>query len=396
MLSGLACMYFQSQSLLEFQRKMQNHHQKNNLKSMFNVNDLPTDNGMRNIIDSVNPEVAFRPIFKELFNKLQRGKHLEQYQTLPGKYLLNVDGTQYFSSKEISCKKCLTRGTVKNSYHCHQALQAAIVKDGLRQVIPVMPEDICIQDGAKKEDSEVNAFYRFIDKFRKDHDKLGIIINADGLYATTPVIEKIHSHNANYIFRAKPKQHKTLMNNLTSIDKSKVYTTSRRNNELVIEWVNDIELFSGTKQRTNYIAAWELVPQKNGTKKVQYFGKWITDLEITNKNAKIILDAARARWKIENECFNSLKNHGYNIEHNYGHGKNNSCYNFYNFTLLSFLMHQIHQLTDSLFQKLRLKYSRLASLWHQVGAFVNRLYFTNLEALWEFLIGEMDYEPPPT
>ncbi len=59
-------------------------------------------------------------------------------------------------------------------------------------------------------------------------------------------------------------------------------------------------------------------------------------------------------------------------------------------------MHQIHQLTDSLFQKLRLKYSRLASLWHQVGAFVNRLYFTNLEALWEFLIGEMDYEPPPT
>ena len=59
------------------------------------------------------------------------------------------------------------------------------------------------------------------------------------------------------------------------------------------------------------------------------------------------------------------------------HGKNNSCYNFYNFTLLSFLMHQIHQLTDSLFQKLRLKYSRLASLWHQVGAFVNRLAIDN-------------------
>ena len=52
----------------------------------------------------------------------------------------------------------------------------------------------------KKEDSEVNAFYRFIDKFRKDHDKLGIIINADGLYATTPVIEKIHSHNAKLHF----------------------------------------------------------------------------------------------------------------------------------------------------------------------------------------------------
>ena len=157
MLSGLACMYFQSQSLLEFQRKMQSHHQRNNLQSMFGVNDLPTDTGMRNIIDSIDSDIAFRPIFKDLFNKLQRGKHLEQYQTLPGKYLLNVDGTQYFSSKEISCKKCLTRGIAKHPYNCHQALQGAIVKSGLRQVIPVMPEDICIQDGEKKEDCEING-----------------------------------------------------------------------------------------------------------------------------------------------------------------------------------------------------------------------------------------------
>lgn len=395
MLSGLACMYFQSQSLLEFQRKMQSHHHRNNLQSMFGVRDLPTDTGMRNIIDSIDADIAFRPIFKDLFNKLQRGKHLEQYQTLPGKYLLNVDGTQYFSSKEISCTKCLTRGTTKHPYNCHQALQGAVVKSGLRQVIPVMPEDICIQDGEQKEDCEINAFNRFIDKFKKDHDKLGIIVNGDALYATTPVIDKIHSHNANYIFRVKPNKHKTLMNNTALADKTKTYATSLRNNALVIEWVNDVELFSTTKQKTNYLSAWELVPQKDGTKKVQYYGKWITDLEITEQNAKIILDAARARWKIENECFNSLKNHGYNLEHNYGHGTNNLCYNFYNFTLISFLMHQIHQLTDSLFQKLRLKYSRLSSLWDQVGAFINRLYFASLESLWEFLIGEMDYEPPP-
>ena len=29
----------------------------------------------------------------------------------------------------------------------------------------------------------------------------------------------------------------------------------------------------------------------------------------------------RARWKIENETFNTLKNQGYHFEHNYGHGK---------------------------------------------------------------------------
>jgi len=186
MLSGLACMYYQSVSLLEFQRQMETLEQRNNLRSMFKVQNLPTDQGMRNVIDQVDTDAAFRPIFKDLFNKLQRGKHLEQYQTLPGKYLLNVDGTQYFSSKEVACKKCLVRGSTKNPYNCHQVLQGAIVKAGLRQVIPVMPEEICAQDEEEKVDCETNAFKRFLKKFRKDHDKLGIIVNADALYATTP------------------------------------------------------------------------------------------------------------------------------------------------------------------------------------------------------------------
>ena len=374
---------------------MERKEQRNNLRSMFTVQNLPTDQGMRNIIDKVDSETAFRPIFKELFSQLQRGKHLEQYQIFPGKYLLNVDGTQYYSSKDINCKKCLTRGTNKNPYNCHQSLQGAIVKSGLRQVIPVMPEEICVQDGINKEDCETNAFMRFMDKFRKDHDKLGVIINADALYATTPVIKKIHSHNANYIFRVSSDNQKTLMKSVSSVDKNKTYARSLRENDVVIEWVNDVELFSTTKQRTNYIAAWELVPTKDGKITSQYYGKWITDLEITADNAKTIVDSARARWKIENECFNSLKNHGYNIEHNYGHGAENLCYNFYNFTLLSFAMHQIHQLTDKLFQEMRAQFGRLGSLWETVRGLVNALFFPSMEMLWEVLAQKCDYQPPP-
>ena len=270
MLSGLACMYYQSPSLLEFQRKMEKREQRNNLRSMFNVCDLPTDQGMRNVIDQVDSEQTFRPIFKKLFNQLQRGKHLEQYQTLAGKYLLNVDGTQYFSSKDVNCKKCLTRGTAKHSYNCHQVLQGAIVKAGIRQVIPVMPEEICAQDGEEKEDCETNAFKRFLGKFRKEHDKLGIIVNADALYATTAVIEAIHNHNANYIFKVQVSKNKTLMNNVKSADQLRTEELSLRKNKLIIEWINDVELFSTTNVRTNYIEAWEIVPQKDGTNKSQH------------------------------------------------------------------------------------------------------------------------------
>ena len=395
MLSGLACMYFQSDSLLEFQRTMERREQRNNLRSMFSVQNLPTDQGIRNVIDEVDTEIAFRPIFKDLFNRLQRGKHLEQYQTLDGKYLLNVDGTQYFSSKDISCRKCLVRGSTKNSYNCHQVVQGAIVKSGMRQVIPVMPEEICAQDGDKKGDCETNAFTRFLHKFRKDHDKLKIIINADALYATTPVIEAIHNYKANYIFKIQAANHKTLIKNVGYAEKSRIDARSIRNNKLIIEWVNDIELFSSTKARTNYIEAWEIVPQRDGTNKTQYYGKWITDLQITTENAKTILDAARARWKIENECFNTLKNHGYNIEHNYGHGSNHLCYNFYNLTLLAFAMHQIHQLTDKLFQEMRACFGRLGRMWETIRSTAEMLFFSSMETLWEYVALKRDYDPPP-
>jgi len=61
----------------------------------------------------------------------------------------------------------------------------------------------------------------------------------------------------------------------------------------------------------------------------------------------------RCRWKIENEVFNTLKNQGYHIEHNYGHGTKNLSMNFFLFNLLAFFMHQIFELSDGLYQQLQ-------------------------------------------
>ena len=54
-----------------------------------------------------------------------------------------------------------------------------------------------------------------------------------------------------------------------------------------------------------------------------------------------MVQAGRARWKIENETFNTLKNQGYHIEHNFGHGKKNLSMNFFVLNLLAFFIHQI-------------------------------------------------------
>ena len=50
---------------------------------------------------------------------------------------------------------------------------------------------------------------------------------------------------------------------------------------------------------------------------------WITDIKITSENILKLMEFGRTRWMIENETFNTLKNQGYNFEHNYGHGEEN-------------------------------------------------------------------------
>jgi len=62
---------------------------------------------------------------------------------------------------------------------------------------------------------------------------------------------------------------------------------------------------------------WEITPEKT-----QHFS-WVTDFTITNDNAYELMQGGRARWKIENETFNTLKNQGYHFGHNYGLGKKN-------------------------------------------------------------------------
>ena len=56
----------------------------------------------------------------------------------------------------------------------------------------------------------------------------------------------------------------------------------------------------------------------------------------------------RARWKIENETFNTLKNLGYNFEHNYGHGKKYLSTVFGLLMMLAFLLDQIQELCCTL------------------------------------------------
>jgi len=81
-----------------------------------------------------------------------------------------------------------------------------------------------------------------------------------------------------------------------------------------------------------------------------------------------LAQCGRARWKIENETFNTLKNQGYNFEHNYGHGKKHLSNLLASLMMLVFLIDQIQQLANKVFMKVLLAVKSKTRLWDEYRA----------------------------
>ena len=91
----------------------------------------------------------------------------------------------------------------------------------------------------------------------------------------------------------------------------------------------------------------QLGERPNG--KEQHFA-WVTDLPIQESTVMELMRAGRARWRIENETFNTLKNQGYSFEHNFGHGEKQLSTVFAYLMMLAFLIDQIQQRCCRVFQ----------------------------------------------
>ena len=73
--------------------------------------------------------------------------------------------------------------------------------------------------------------------------------------------------------------------------------------------------------------------------RVKYSSAWVTSLPVTKHSIAEIASCGRSRWKIENEGFNVMKNHGYEFEHNFGHGEKFLAMTLAAMNLLAFAWH---------------------------------------------------------
>jgi len=200
LMSAFAMFSLKDSSLLEFDERRE---RDDNLKQIYELEDVSGDTQMRTILDPVSQD-EIKPLYKDVFGQLERSKGLEEMAYFGKYHLVSVDGTGYFSSKEIHCDACLTRKNSKTGEitYSHQLPGAAIVHPDVKEVIPLAPEPIIRQDGETKNDCERNAAKRLLAQIRQNHPDLPLIIIEDSLSSNAPHL--ISENSKNTIFALFP------------------------------------------------------------------------------------------------------------------------------------------------------------------------------------------------
>jgi hypothetical protein len=381
LMSAFALFSLKSPSLLAFDRERT----EGNLHRVYGIKRVPCDTAMREILDPVEPE-SLRPLFTQVFRALQRGKVLEEMVFVEGHYLLALDGTGYFSSQQIHCASCLEtqhrNGTIT---YRHQMLGAALIHPDKREVIPLMPEPIIKQDGTNKNDCERNAAKRFISKLRQDHPHLKIIVTEDSLSSNAPHIQCLQDHDLHYILGVKEGDHAALFAHVAAAERAGRVTYYEREDAATglrqrFRFVSDVPLNEAHAElRINFLECWEW------DQDTMHHFSWVTDLRVNKGTVYQLMRGGRARWRIENETFNTLKNQGYHFEHNYGHGYQHLSVVFAVLMMVAFLVDQVQQLCCPLFQAVWAKLGSKRRLWEKMRALFHDYALRSMQHLLETL-----------
>jgi len=390
-LGAFSIFFTQSPSFLAYQKIMQETKGENNAHTLFGINKIPCDNQIRILLDEVPPSEVF-PIYSNILNGLNESGHLDMFRSsLNDSLLIALDGTQYFSSNTIHCDNCSTKnhknGTVTYS---HTVITPVIVAPGNNQVISLPPEFITPQDGHDKQDCENAAAKRWILQYAPQYRDIGITILGDDLYCHQPLCEVTLQEGLNFIFICKPDSHKTLyerVEELKAMQTVQTVVVRRRKGKIRLtdtySFVNQVPLRDGDDA---LMVNWcELITtREDGT--IVYKNAFATNHIITENNVAEIVKAGRTRWKIENENNNILKNNGYNLEHNFGHGKKYLSSLLLTLNILAFLFHTVLGLMDEKYQELRRKLPTRKTFFEDIRALTKYLCFDSWDYMLTFMI----------
>ena len=388
-LSAFSVFFMQSPSFLDFQRTMQETLGKNNAQTLFGVYRIPCDNHIRSLLDPVAPSSAY-PLFHFIFDGLQQAGISDRYRATGQRLLLALDGVEYFSSRKLPCAECSTRTHGECTPYSHTAITPVLVCPGLDKVIPLPPEFVVPQDGHEKQDCEINASRRWLDREGARYAAWDVTVLGDDLYCHEPYCRDLLARGFEFILVCKPASHSLLyewVNDLARTGDVHTVIVRRRVGQ---RWLTDTYRHVSDVPLRNDDAAltvqWCELTTTTADGKVLYHNPFATSLPIDDEHVAEIVAAGRARWKIENENNNILKTKGYHFEHNYGHGHQHLASLLATFIILAYLLHTMLEWMDDKFRLLRQKLPSRQRLFNDMRALTSYHCFDSCENLIDFML----------
>lgn len=328
------------------------------------LEEIPHCDTINDVFENIKIE-ELEKIRKYMINKMIRNKMLDRYKIRNKYYHIIVDGTGLATSRKKYNRNCLVKNkTDKNGKEYKEystyVLEAKLVVGEM--VFSIGSEFVENEDeNVSKQDCEINAFKRLAKKIKEEYPRLKIIIGADALYASKPIINICKENGWKYIIRFKEGKIPTLYNEFKTVVE-KENESKKANYEYVTkldyqeEKVNIIK-YTEKKEKTEFV--------------------YMTDLQISDKNIEETISVGRTRWKIENEGFNVQKNITFDIGHLYS--KNQTAIKVH------YIMIQIAHILRQLLEKgikeikeLALKLKEISQkLKHELISTINNLTLHN-------------------
>ena len=373
---------------------------KSNTTTLFGMEKIPCDNQIRKLLDTIAPDELY-PVFWSVYDRLKHDGYLSEYTGFSQNLLLSLDGLEYFSSKTLHCSNCRQKHSRdERTIYSHSVITSVLVSTRTHHVIALEPEFIDTQDGYDKQDCEQNAIKRWIERNSTRFPPNQVTILADDLHCKQPVLKLLLDSCYNFIVVCKPQSHKTLYRTLRAREAedlmdgiSKRKWNGRFHELWQYRYTTNLPLrASDDTLRVHWC---ELTITREDNREILYRNAFATNHWLCDDTVELIVKSGRARWKTENENNNVLKNRGYHLEHNFGHGKQHLSAVLLVLNLLAFLFHTVLDKVDRKYQTLRRALATRVTFFNDIRALTRYLIFDNWEHLVDFMLNQLEIDLPP-
>jgi hypothetical protein len=268
------------------------------------------------------------------------------------------------------------------------------------QVFSLEPEFIQPQDGCVKQDCEQQAIKRWLARNAQRLPAEGTTILADDLHCHQPLCALLRDYQFNFILVCKPESHEALYREIELLAQHDLLEThservwnGRFYERRDYRFTNQVPLRAGADALT---VGWcEVTIWHTQTGEQLYHNTFATNFHLTPANVAEVVRSGRARWKTENENHNTLKNRGYHLEHNFGHGQQYLSAVLVTLNLLAFLFHHRLWLTEPVAQQIRTNLGTLTTFWDDVRTLTRYFFCQSWRHLWQFMATQLELGPAP-